>query len=195
MSFFSMEHSRAAYRADFAIYGVVVLGLAIFLGVAGPPTRSLALGLLIGLGLAGWTLMEYGLHRFVLHGMEPFRSWHEEHHQRPTALICAPTLLSGTLIVLLVFAPAWLISDLWLASALTLGVLAGYLAYAITHHATHHWRADSRWLKRLKFWHARHHHLQVPGFYGVTSGFWDRVFGTVGVGKAQAVRPASPRKA
>ena len=86
-------------------------------------------------------------------------------------------MLSASLIFVLVFLPAWLLGNTWSASALTLGVLTGYLAYAVTHHATHHWRGNSAWLKRRKHWHAQHHHRTgQPGCYGVTSGFWDHVF-------------------
>jgi sterol desaturase/sphingolipid hydroxylase (fatty acid hydroxylase superfamily) len=71
------------------------------------------------------------------------------------------------------------LSELWRACALTLGVVAGYLAYAVTHHATHHWRADNLWLQRRKRWHALHHHdKEAPRCYGVTSAIWDHVFGS-----------------
>jgi cyclopropane-fatty-acyl-phospholipid synthase len=118
------------------------------------------------------------LHRFVLHGLEPFLSWHAKHHERPMALMSTPTLLSTSLVALLVFLPAVLAAGFWRASALTLGVTAGYLAYALTHHATHHWRSSGPWMTRRKRWHARHHHMAAC--YGVSSSFWDRVFGSTG---------------
>jgi sterol desaturase/sphingolipid hydroxylase (fatty acid hydroxylase superfamily) len=130
-----------------------------------------------GAAAGRWSAIEYVLHRFVLHGLQPFRGWHEAHHDRPTALICAPTILSATLIFGLVFVPAWLIGELWRARALTLGVAAGYLADAITHHATHHWRGRSAWLQRRKRWHALHHHdKESHRCDGVTSTVWDDVF-------------------
>ena len=179
MGLFSLEHSKAAYRADFALYGVSVSALAVFLLAACPRGQRLEIGMLALTGVLSWTAIEYVLHRFVLHGLQPFRGWHEQHHRRPTALICAPTILSATLIATLVFLPALALGGLWRACALTLGVSAGYLAYAVTHHATHHWRGDSAWLKRRKRWHARHHHeIEQPGCYGVTSGFWDHVCGS-----------------
>ena len=180
MDIFALEHSKAAYRADFVLYGCAVAGLAFFLLIDGPRDHRLALMGITLAGLAGWTAVEYALHRFVLHGLEPFRSWHAAHHDRPAALICAPTVLSATLIGLLVFLPALLLGSVWSACALTLGLLAGYLAYAITHHATHHWRAGTGWLKQRKCWHALHHHTVQPGCYGVTSAFWDHVFGSTG---------------
>jgi cyclopropane-fatty-acyl-phospholipid synthase len=178
VSLFSLEHSKAAYITDFALYGVAVLVLAALLLAGVPRDQTAAVLMSVLAGLAGWTLIEYVLHRFVLHGLRPFSRWHAEHHDRPAALICTPTILSATLIVTLVFVPSLVLGSLWRASALTLGVLTGYLAYAITHHATHHWRGDGAWLKRRKRWHALHHHAATPGFYGVTTPFWDHVFGS-----------------
>jgi len=181
MSFFTMEHSKAAYRIDFALYGIAVVLLAAFLLVAGPRGQRLEITVFVGVGLVSWTLIEYALHRFVMHALQPFRRWHAEHHQRPTALICTPTILSATLIATLVFLPTLVLSgNLLRACALTLGVLIGYLFFSITHHAIHHWRANSSWLKHRKRWHALHHHaIGESGYFGVTSVFWDQVFESV----------------
>ena len=179
MALFNLEHSKAVYAADFALYGAAVVALAAFLFLAGPRSLRLEIACFTVAGLAGWTAIEYFLHRFVLHGMRPFRGWHAEHHQRPTAFVSTPTIFSASMVVILVFLPAWALAGPWPAGAITLGVLIGYLAYAITHHATHHWRADSAWMKQRKLWHALHHRAATqPGYYGVTSGFWDRVFGS-----------------
>jgi sterol desaturase/sphingolipid hydroxylase (fatty acid hydroxylase superfamily) len=178
MALFALEQSKLAYRADFALYALAVPAVAIGLLAFGPHARWPGmLGWSVA-GLFGWTLVEYLLHRFLLHGLQPFRGWHEAHHTRPTARICTPTVLSAGLIVALVFAPAWLLSGLWQAGALTLGVLIGYLAYAVIHHGTHHWRADNAWLKRRKRSHAAHHHSRRGVSFGVTSGVWDQVFGS-----------------
>ncbi len=178
MGLLTFEHSKATYGADFGLYGLAVAALAAWIVAHATAAQALPLAALVGLGLAGWTLLEYLLHRFVLHGLPPFRRWHAEHHARPSALICSPTLLSGTLVLLLVFVPAALLGNWLQACALTLGLLAGYLGYAVTHHALHHWPGDSRWLRRRKRWHGLHHHHRQPGRYGVTTSFWDRVFST-----------------
>jgi sterol desaturase/sphingolipid hydroxylase (fatty acid hydroxylase superfamily) len=179
MDLFTLEHSRSAYRADFVLYTVAVVTMAALLLLDGPREKWLAIVGFAMAGLVGWSFIEYLLHRFVLHGLQPFKRWHSEHHDRPTALICTPTLLSGALIFGLVFLPALVAGSVWTACALTLGVLTGYLAYAVTHHATHHWKVASPWLQRRKRWHAmHHHHVRQPGCFGVTSAVWDRVFGT-----------------
>lgn len=180
MHIFTLEHSKTAYRVDFALYCAIVVGLAVFLMINGPREQRVEIIVFALAGLISWTAIEYALHRFVLHGLQPFRRWHEEHHRRPMALIFTPTILSAALIVILIFIPALLVVGLWCAFALTLGVLTGYLSYTITHHAVHHWRADSGWLKRRKRWHALHHHrIEQSGYYGVTSSFLDHVFGSI----------------
>lgn len=176
MNLFALEHSRGAYRADFVLYGaaVIVLGGALVLV---QPLATWPVPVL--LGLASWTLIEYAMHRFVLHGLQPFKDWHARHHERPMARIASPTILSAALIFTLVFLPAFALAGGWRAGALTLGVLIGYLGYAVTHHATHHWNIDNAWLRRRKRAHALHHHLVRPGHFGVTSSFWDQVFGSL----------------
>lgn len=181
MGILKLEHSRLAYRADFVLYGAAVVMLAALLLLGTPDTQGIAVAALALLGLCSWTLIEYVFHRFILHGVRPFRRWHAEHHSRPMALICTPTILSATLIAALVFLPALLLGNPWRAGGVTLGVLTGYLLYGITHHATHHWRANLSWLKQRKLWHALHHRAGArPGCYGVTSSFWDHVFGSTG---------------
>ncbi len=179
MTLLSLEHSKLVYRADFAFYGAAVIGLAGSLALGRPAAEWPVLAGLALLGTAGWTLIEYAMHRFVLHGLRPFSAWHALHHQRPTALIASPTLFSASLIAILFVLPAWLLTDAWRAAALTLGLLIGYLGYTITHHATHHWHIESAWLKRRKRAHALHHHLAAPAHFGVTTAFWDRLFGSV----------------
>jgi sterol desaturase/sphingolipid hydroxylase (fatty acid hydroxylase superfamily) len=52
------------------------------------------------------------------------------------------------------------------------------MAYSVMHHAAHHWRSSGVWLKRRKQVHGLHHQFGPPGFYGVTTSFWDHVFRT-----------------
>ncbi len=69
MRHFTLEHSKLAYQADFALYGSAILLLTGFLLVTGareqwPEMLALALA-----GIASWTGIEYALHRVVLHGL------------------------------------------------------------------------------------------------------------------------------
>jgi cyclopropane-fatty-acyl-phospholipid synthase len=173
-----MKHSEGGYRADFVLYGIAVLILAVFLILTVHYRQWLQILALVGLGLVSWTLIEYALHRFVMHGLQPFSQWHAEHHQRPKALICTPTIMSMMLIAVLVFLPSLVFfGNLQQAWALTLGVIIGYLYYSVMHHAIHYWRTDNAWLKQRKRWHVLHHsNIEQPACFGVTSGFWDHVF-------------------
>lgn len=185
MQLFVLEHSKFAYYADFVFYAMTSLALAVLLMIAGPQAQRLLISAYALIGLGSWTFIEYMLHRFVLHGLPPFSQWHAAHHSRPTALICAPTIFSASLIMALIFIPALLLVGFWLAVAFTFGVLVGYLTYAVVHHAIHHWHVDSAWLKRRKHCHALHHaahgsSAKILSHYGVTSGFWDYVFGSNG---------------
>lgn len=166
-------------RTRFALYGIAVVWFAAVLLLLGPPVQRLEIAAFMLMGLASWSIIEYAMHRFVLHGFRPLRRWHDAHHKRSAVLIRGTLLLSVTLVAILVIIPALFLSDLWLARALSLGLLAGYAGYAITHQALHHGRIDSGWLLERKRWHVQyHHHGTQPGCYGVTSAFWDHVFNT-----------------
>ena len=191
MQLFTLEHSQSAYRADFAFYSVASISLTIFLMFASPYGRGHQILALIMIGLISWTLVEYLLHRFILHGLAPFNKWHDQHHERPSALIYTPTIFSACLITAFTFMPIFIFTDIWIAGAFTLGILLGYLAYTFMHHAIHHLRMDSQWLKQRRRWHAVHHidshkHMRQAGHYGVTTEFWDHVFGTIILRKKSA---------
>jgi sterol desaturase/sphingolipid hydroxylase (fatty acid hydroxylase superfamily) len=68
-------------------------------------------------------------------------------------------------------APAWV-------APLYSGFGAGYLAYDLTHYATHHFPMRSGVLKYLKRYHMQHHYKTPDARYGVSSPLWDIVFGT-----------------
>ncbi len=185
MSLITLEHSKSAYVADFVAYSAAIIGLAAALAWAGPASLRWVMLSLTVAGFFSWSVIEYAVHRFILHGLQPFSRWHAEHHRRPTALIYSPTIVSALSIALFFYLPAYWLAGAWPASALTLGMLIGYLMYAVTHHATHHWRGETRWLKRRKQLHALHHHAgSALGYYGVTSAFWDHVFGSAIKGKS-----------
>ena len=185
VSLFTLEHSKAAYRLDLALSGGTSVGLGVLLFLMVPRARLIQSIACAAVGLASWTFIEYGLHRFLLHGVKPFSTWHAAHHRRPAARIYSPTLLNVLVVAVLIYLPAWIIVGPWTACALTLGVVTGDFGYAVTHHAVHHWDADRGWLWRRRRWHGLHHAwspagVERPGYYGVTSPFWDHVFRTAG---------------
>ena len=144
-------------------------------------------------GLFFWTLAEYLLHRFVFH-YKPrtptqekiFYLFHGIHHHQPqckTRLVMPPVVsipmasvffgLFYLLFGVVLGVPYW-------AGFIISGFLIGYLAYDITHYATHHWSMRNGIWKMLKRHHMRHHYKTPNQRFGVSSPLWDFVFGTRG---------------
>ena len=182
-----LQLSKWAYRADFVVYPMLigVLGtVSLERAKAAAAARWFAEVLA---GLLLWTLLEYVLHRWVLHRMPPVRRLHALHHAHPGALIGTPTWLSAALFMLVGAALALEVS-MQTAGGLVVGLMSGYLVYALVHDAVHHRAArPGSWLHGAKLRHARHHRPPSTTDFGVTSGLWDRVFGT-------AARPTQARE-
>jgi cyclopropane-fatty-acyl-phospholipid synthase len=172
---FKPRHGRLSYFADFVVYPLGISCMSAFLLRFEPRDERLDIAGAVAGGLAGWSLLEYAMHRFVFHGPEPFRSWHLEHHQRPLALVGTPTVVSATLLLGLIYLPVLALCDPWVATGAPLGVTTGYLGYAWTHYALHHRGADTHWLRDRKRQHFLHHSRHGCE-YGVTTSIWDRVF-------------------
>src|SRR5665811_720545 len=91
----------------------------------------------------------------------------------------SPTWLSVAIGSIVIFAPLWWGAGFMVASAITTGLMIGYLCYVTVHHLNHH--ANSRhntylyWAKRR---HALHHYCGETNNFGIITDFWDRLFGT-----------------
>lgn len=137
-------------------------------------------------GIFGWTLVEYGLHRFVFHlpptNIHIIRSTlfvlHGYHHEFPSdpGRLVAPPVLSWPIAALLAliyraaFGPYW--------QALFAGTLVGYLAYDWMHYYTHHAVPRSRFGKFMRRFHMEHHFKSADIQFGLSSPLWDFVFFT-----------------
>ena len=60
------------------------------------------------------------------------------------------------------------------------GFIIGYIAYDLTHYATHHWPMRSGYARYIKRHHMIHHYKNPEARFGVSSPIWDMVFGTMG---------------
>ena len=186
----ALNLQRAGFYADFFLCP---------LGLVALMTYGWSLGLAVDWGLFGaaffvgsvsWTLLEYLLHRFFLHGVPPLRRSHLRHHAAPQALIGAPAWLSPLLAIIL-FVATELMADATLAAGLTAGVILGYLVYVCVHYATHHLpNLRWAWMRKLRRSHALHHRSETACNFGVSTGFWDVVFGTA----ARSPSKNSPRQ-
>jgi sterol desaturase/sphingolipid hydroxylase (fatty acid hydroxylase superfamily) len=136
-----------------------------------------------GVVIAGFIssgLLEYVLHRWVLHGPPSMaKRGHAQHHAEPRALISTPlfVIMTGALVI-------WGLLDLVLqagaAALLVFGLYARYNYFALVHHWQHHRGTDLAgvaYLRRLERLHHLHHHRQVVNF-GISTTMWDRLFGT-----------------
>lgn len=128
-------------------------------------------------GVALWTLVEYLVHRVVYHHAPILSPLHNEHHTKPTELIGVPSFISSGIIVVVCYFPLAMFYPI-LAGGFVSGMLIGYAAYMFVHHATHHGKIEpGHWLYPSRVRHMAHHYRENINF-GVTTGFWDRVFGT-----------------
>ncbi len=176
-----MQLSKTGYYSDYVAYPIVITGLATA-GLVGESRVAMIewLAALIG-GLVLWTLIEYFVHRVALHQIAYFVPLHGLHHAAPLAYVGTPTWLSVSVLGAGLFAPAWALCGLSIATGITVGVMAGYVYYGAVHHLIHHRRGldPAGRLHGLRASHLRHHYSPQQGNFGVTTGIWDRVFGTV----------------
>lgn len=151
------------------------------------PMNPASIGILFLVGVLSWTLVEYLLHRFVFHWVEVAEPWrtmfsglHMAHHEAPdsSTLIVAPPVVSFTFATLFFLIFWTLTQNLAAAALLITGLFTGYCIYEWVHFATHQYAMTSRLGRVLKKYHLQHHHKHPNKGFGVTSPFWDRVFGT-----------------
>ncbi len=173
-----MRLSALGYYVDFFISLALVVGLAAAALLSGPWQQSGQWGACFLAGLLVWTFVEYLVHRILYHNVAYFERLHDAHHAEPNAYIGAPPIIGVVGIILLFFVPFVWVSFV-AASGVTSGVLTGYMAYMLTHHAAHFWNVPpSSLFYHLRRHHALHHHHHDLGNYGITTSFWDHVFGT-----------------
>jgi sterol desaturase/sphingolipid hydroxylase (fatty acid hydroxylase superfamily) len=170
--------SKFAYYCDFVVFPLLLLLLGSTLVWGSTPRQELFwLAGCCG-GLTFYSLLEYGLHRFVLHHMLPFSRMHDLHHAQPTAFVGTPTWMTAAFAGG-VFLTLWAITSFYPACGLTFGLILGYLWYGFVHHAVHQWPARrGSFFYRAKRRHNLHHYAKEPCNFGVTTALWDRMFGS-----------------
>jgi sterol desaturase/sphingolipid hydroxylase (fatty acid hydroxylase superfamily) len=137
-------------------------------------------GVVVIAGFTSFGLLEYVLHRWVLHGRPSMaKRGHAHHHAEPRALISTPlfVIMTGALAT---WGLLGLVLPAGVAALLVFGLYAGYNYFALVHHWQHHRGTDlacvAYW-RRLERLHHVHHHRQVVNF-GISTTMWDRLFGT-----------------
>lgn len=184
-----MKMSKLGYFSEFLFFPPLVLFATLLAFRSSIPPQPATWVIVYATGLIGWTLFEYWLHRVLFHHAPIVSQIHERHHRSPQELIGAPAWVSVLISVIAVAGPSWMALGFDLATAATAGLITGYLWYVFVHYTTHHWRPRrGSYLYRVRLRHARHHHVSDSGNFGVTTGFWDHVFGTAIEEREPAVR-------
>ncbi|KAF9266064.1 oxidoreductase [Marasmius fiardii PR-910] len=135
-----------------------------------------------------WTILEYLLHRFLFHlddylpDTPAFLTLHfllhGVHHYLPMdrlRLVMPPVLFAAlewpfTRLAYKLFPVA-------IANGIISGAFFFYVLYDCMHYALHHTRLPA-YLREMKKYHLGHHYKNYELAFGVTSKFWDVVFGT-----------------
>lgn len=173
-----MQLSRRGYFADFYVYPAVAAGF-IAAAIVRAPSRWESTCSAVVVGIASWTLAEYLLHRYILHHLPWVKEMHDAHHKDQKALIGTPTYLTLIFMLGAVTVPSVLLAGAPIGCGFTAGMMLGYLWYVATHYGLHNWKVRPKgYFSRLRRRHALHHHYDELGNFGVTSGFWDYIFGT-----------------
>jgi sterol desaturase/sphingolipid hydroxylase (fatty acid hydroxylase superfamily) len=170
----------------FPLTGVVLLAIT---DRAEPQSDQRDLLWLFPIGVLTWTLLEYGLHRFVFHIQIPLRNprlrefvnaSHLGHHaspRDPNKVLVRPVY--GLVVSSILFGLIYLLSDsLFSTAGVIVGVWTGFLYYEAVHYRVHFSLAASGFVKRQRRTHFYHHFTNNKRCFGVTSPLWDYVFGT-----------------
>jgi hypothetical protein len=143
-------------------------------------------------GVAAWTLLEYLVHRYVLHGPFPdgpgplqhflhekFDHLHLEHHQRPWDGRHINGSFGDTLPFVLLLAAVAALFPANTLPVFVVGVVQAYVVEEWVHHSVHYYNFNSRYFRYIRRHHLYHHsrHGSQVAF-GLTSDVWDAALGT-----------------
>lgn len=151
---------------------------------------SLILSLFL-IAMFSWTLFEYLVHRFLFHfqaetkiGQRLVYIFHENHHDFPRDrsrlfMPPVPSVLMAFVVLLLFYGFSFLLfGSGGYALVFFSGFIFGYLIYVSIHFAIHAF-PPPKYLKVLWRNHHLHHYKYPDKAFGVSSVFWDTVFGTL----------------
>lgn len=134
-----------------------------------------------GVGAVLWTLTEYAMHRWLMHGplarRNPLGAEHRAHHVDPAAT-SAPGRALAYAALGVVAGSAAAAGGGPGALGGAAGWLAGFALYEQFHWREHHRAPLGSWERRARQRHAVHHGSQPRANFGVTTAVWDRIFGT-----------------
>jgi 4-hydroxysphinganine ceramide fatty acyl 2-hydroxylase len=136
-----------------------------------------------------WTVLEYGMHRFLFHIDDILPDHpvfltlhfllHGIHHYMPMDRL---RLVMPPILFFVLQAPFTSLAYMLFPTAVASGIISGaftfYVLYDCMHYALHHTRLPA-YLREMKKYHLAHHYKNFELGFGVTSKIWDYVFNTV----------------
>ena len=134
----------------------------------------------------GWTLLEYGIHRFLFHFDKRF-AWgqrlafivHGCHHVDPADPTRNIMPVPASLPVFLAFFALFALLVPLPSALIGFGCIGfGYMTYDLTHYACHQLPMKNRLGRWLKRHHLQHHFRNPDRNFAVTLPLWDLVFRT-----------------
>lgn len=186
--FFGPDWMESCSKTEWWV--VPALWLPVYTGFTWVAAQQLAGNEVVSLQLVGvvlWQLLEYLIHRFVFHarsnsywGITLHFLFHGCHHKFPMdaqRLVFPP--VPAAPIVVAIYTSLRLLLPAAVATGLMSGVLLGYVLYDCLHYAIHHAVAlPGPLLRELRVRHNHHHYHDHHHTYGISSVFWDALFGT-----------------
>lgn len=133
--------------------------------------------LAFGTGLLLFSWVEYGFHRWLMHGSVPLLGpGHRKHHENPSGHDSMPFFLPPMILLVLVglFTLLMPAGDALLLAG---GLACGYAGYGLSHAVIHARRFRQPLGRRWAAIHHIHHHHPHANF-GVTTPLWDIVLRT-----------------
>jgi Sterol desaturase len=141
--------------------------------------------LVFSAGMFFWTFFEYIMHRFVFHWVSKNEKAqrivyvvHGNHHEFPRDkerlfMPPIPSIIISSLVFLIMYLAMSKIAFVFFP-----GFILGYLLYGSIHYAIHAWKPPFNWLKPLWRNHYLHHYKNHERGFGVSTTFWDKIWGT-----------------
>lgn len=186
------DEARRARRRFLVSTIVYPLHFLIILALAVRTGQYARVVVFVALGFFLWTLVEYLVHRYILHGRFPdgpgikhllhrqFDHLHLEHHLRPWDGNHVNGTLKDTLApAATLMAISFLLGPISTWPLFIATILLGYVIEEWVHHSVHFCNFRGRYFRYIKRHHLYHHSPRGAEVgFGLTSGLWDFILGT-----------------
>ncbi len=181
--------TKTSLTQNIIVYGSVIAFL-IYYAIAVREIDPLVFIGFFVFALFTWTLAEYLLHRYLFHWISENKFvkrfhfiMHGSHHLYPRdterlLMPPVPGLIMASLLFLMFYGIFSLFGYSNYTWAFFPGFFLGYLLYSFLHRATHVVKPPKRF-KYIWKHHSLHHYKYPNKAFGVSTPFWDHVFGTM----------------